>query len=97
MLSKVGDLSIEWDARKNSLNIKKHGVHFEDAAFVFLDENRLEYYDIKHSQSEARFITIGMINEILFVIYTERESSIRIISARKATPLERKLYYGENH
>lgn len=92
----VGDLSIEWDAHKNSLNIEKHGVHFEDAAFVFLDDNRVELYDIGHSAEEDRYIVIGMINEILFVVYTERESNIRIISARKATPRERKVYYGKN-
>lgn len=96
MTLKVGSLSIEWDAHKDSLNIKKHGVHFQDAAFVFLDENRIEFYDIKHSNHEDRFIVIGIVNEVLFVVYTEREESIRIISARKATPLERELYYGKN-
>lgn len=63
---------------------------------MFLDDNRVEFYDIKHSKTEDRYIVIGMVGDILFVIYTERGESIRIISARKATPLERKMYYGKN-
>lgn len=96
MRKTIDGLIVEWDARKNEANIKKHGVHFKDAAFVFLDNNRVEIYDIKHSDDEDRYIVIGMVNEILFVIYTERVDSIRIISARKATPSERELYYGTN-
>ena len=96
MTLSVDGLSIEWDARKDSINARKHGIHFKDAAFVFLDENKIEIYDIKHSDEEDRYIIIGMVNEILFVVYTERIGSIRIISARKATPSERELYYGKN-
>ena len=96
MTLKVGSLSIEWDARKNSINAKKHGIRFEDAAFVFLDKNRVEVYDIKHSHDEDRYIVIGIVEDVLFVVYTERIGSIRIISARKATSTERKLYYGKN-
>ena len=96
MTTKVGSLSIEWDTHKDSINLKKHGISFRDAAFVFLDENRVELFDIKHSDTEDRYIVIGLVNEILFVIYTERGKSIRIISARKATPKERELYYGKN-
>ena len=96
MTTKVGSLSIEWDAHKDLLNLKKHGISFRDAAFVFLDDNRVELFDMKHSDTEDRYIVIGLVNEILFVIYTERGKSIRIISARKATPKERELYYGKN-
>ena len=96
MKLKVGDLRIEWDSQKNSLNVKKHGIYFKDAAFVFFDKNRLEYYDIRHSDQEDRYIVIGMVYDVLFVIYTERGEFIRIISARKATPIERELYYGKN-
>ena len=96
MTLKVDGLSIEWDTRKDSINAKKHGVRFRDAAFVFLDHNRIEIYDIKHSDNEDRYIIIGMVEDILFVVYTERVGSIRIISARKATPSERELYYGKN-
>ena len=96
MTTKVGRLSIEWDAHKDLLNLKKHGISFRDAAYVFLDENRVELYDIRHSETEDRYIVIGVVKDILFVIYTERGKSIRIISARKATPKERELYYGKN-
>lgn len=92
----VDGLSIEWDARKNSLNLKKHGVGFKEASGVFFDENRVEIFDTIHSEHEDRFAVIGMVRDILLVIYTDRQDSLRIISARKATPSERKIYYGKN-
>lgn len=87
-------LKFEWDEEKAELNLKKHGVLFETAAKVFLDENRIEIYDKVHSIEEDRYITIGMAGEVLFVVYTERNPKIRLISARLATERERKLYYG---
>ena len=96
MTLKVGGLSIEWDARKNSINLKKHGVGFKEAANVFFDNNRVEFFDTKHSEKESRFVVIGMVRDILLVIYTEKQDSLRIISARKATPIEREIYYGKN-
>lgn len=88
-------LEFEWDEEKARLNIKKHGVMFETAARVFLDENRIEIYDKAHSIDEDRYITIGLAGDVLFVVYTERRSRIRLISARLATARERRLYYGE--
>ena len=85
-----------WDDDKNRLNIKKHGIDFETASFVFDDSDRLEYYDSKHSIFEDRYITIGSINgmiTVLYVVFTERKGDIRIISARKANDAERKVYY----
>ena len=82
-------LHFEWDEKKAEINLEKHGISFETAAKVFLDEDRLEIYD------EDRYITIGRAGEILFVVYTERTPKIRLISARLATPKERRLYYGE--
>ena len=96
MKLKVDGLSIEWDARKNLINIKKHHIDFRDAAFIFSDENRVEIYDSLHSNAEDRYIVIGMVDEILFVVYTERLDSLRIISARIATPSEKEIYYGKN-
>ena len=84
----------EWDEKKAELNFRKHGVMFETAATVFLDENRLEYYDYEHSTDEDRFITIGMADSVLFVVYTVRYPKTRIISARLANERERKMYYG---
>ena len=83
----------EWDEEKNRINKRKHGISFESAVHVFDDENRIEYYDAAHSDEEDRYQTIGMANGILFVIYTERGLRIRVISARPATPRERRLYY----
>ena len=70
MKLKVDGLNIEWDIQKNSLNIKKHHINFKDAARIFFDENRVEIYDSLHSELEDRYITIGMVDEILFVVYT---------------------------
>lgn len=60
---------------------------------VFNDENRIEIYDVVHSQSEDRYNTIGKVHDVLFVVYTERRDNVRIISARIATPKERSIYY----
>lgn len=88
-------LHFEWDEKKAEINLEKHGISFETAAKVFLDEDRLEIYDEVHSTEEDRYITIGRAGEILFVVYTERTPKIRLISARLAMPKERRLYYGE--
>ena len=81
----IGEYIIEWDDVKNERNFKKHKIYFEDAAWIFLDENRLEYFDELHSDDEDRIKVIGMIDKILTVIYTERADRYRIISARYAT------------
>ena len=87
-----------WDEEKNRSNIKKHGVDFKTAALVFHDDLRLEYPDPDHSEEEARYRTIGLVHDVLTVVYCDRENSItgetdiRIISARLATKLERNAY-----
>lgn len=86
----------EWDDEKEKANIQKHGIDFATAARVFKDIDRLEIYDAAHSEIEDRYITIGIINEVVCVVavvYTEREEAIRLISARKATRRERSAYY----
>ncbi|MGI5074767.1 BrnT family toxin [Treponema vincentii] len=92
-------MTFEWDENKDRLNQKNHdGISFEYAARVFLDSKRIEMLDENHSdESEGRYNVIGCVERILFVVYTERGSdNIRIISARRATPKEEKLYY-ENY
>ena len=89
--------AFEWDENKEKINISKHGLDFSTAALVFRDQNRLEWFDELHSDYEDRYITIGEINGIavvLMVVYTERGDAIRLISARKATKQERRMYYG---
>ena len=88
-------LKFEWDDEKYQLNIKKHGIRFETAANVFLDDNALYYLDDEHSSGEERFKIVGMVEKVLAVIYTERGEVNRIISARNATKNERNEYYGQ--
>ena len=83
----------EWDSEKEALNIQKHGLDFETAILVFEDENYLEWYDEAHSESANRYHVLGLVHDVLFVVYTERRDNIRIISARLATKQERSLYY----
>jgi len=85
-------MSYEWDPNKAKSNFKKHGIKFADAVGVFEDENAITIED--DHEKEDRFITIGMdfLSRILVVIYTFRDIVIRIISARKATARERKIY-----
>ena len=73
---------------KNQLNLRKHGINFETAMLVFNDLQRIEIYDIEHSIHEDHYNTIGMVNDVLFVVYTERKNNIRLISARLATKIE---------
>lgn len=89
-------MQFEWDNEKEKINIKKHKLSFSTAKFVFNDENRLEIFDEENSIDEDRYITIGVIQQepiVINVVYTERGEKIRIISARKATNRERKMYY----
>ena len=86
-------LLFEWDEEKAATNWKKYKVHFNDAMRVFEDDNRLEFYDVAHSDREERYNTIGMVRDVLFVVYTERGEYIRIISARRANTKEQRLYY----
>ena len=89
-------LKFEWDENKNKSNIKKHGISFEEASSVFYDDEALIISDEAHSRKEERFVMIGFSYKYnLLVIchcYSQNESIIRIISARKATRSERKEY-----
>lgn len=87
----------EWDSHKAEANLRKHGVSFEEAQTVFTDPLSITLPDPDHSEDEERFIDIGMSDNrrVLVVVYTERGQRIRLISARKATPVERKQYEEE--
>ena len=95
MKKTISDVIVEWDDNKNQINIQKHGISFDTAALVFADEERIEYYDKLHSQDEDRYVVIGCVQGILYVVYTMRGEAARLISARMATPTERNIYYGE--
>ena len=62
------NIRVEWDDRKNEINRRKHGISFETAAYVFLDEYRLEDVDEAHSTDELRYITIGRVHSVIFVV-----------------------------
>ncbi|MDB9313826.1 BrnT family toxin [Spirulina sp. CS-785/01] len=84
----------EWDENKNQQNIKKHKISFEEATEIF---NGIVFtaIDERYDYGETREISIGAIQGVVIitVAHTERNGNIRIISARKATPKERKQYY----
>lgn len=84
----------EWDDAKAERNAAKHGVSFHEAGTVFGDTLTWTYPDSQHSESEQRWITIGMSEErrILVIAHTYEDQAIRIISAREATRKERKFY-----
>lgn len=89
-------LRFAWDQTKADLNLRKHGVSFEEAVTVFADENGRLKHDPDHSQEEDRFILLGFSVKLRMLIvchaYRENDEVIRIISARKATSNERKQY-----
>jgi len=86
-------VEFEWDARKAAANLKKHGVDFADAALVLYDDRALTAQDLG-DYGEGRLASVGLdpLGRILVVVYTWREQRVRIISARSATPAERKRY-----
>ena len=84
-----------WDDRKSKSNLKKHGIDFADAEVVFaglvltFEDDRFEY-------DEHRFVTVGMLNDIVVVVaHTETDKEIRVLSMRKATKNEQKIYFQE--
>ena len=85
-----------WDEAKAVENWHKHGVSFEEASTVFADENGRLKHDPDHSQEEDRFLLLGFSAKLRLLIvchaYRENDEVIRIISARKATPNERRQY-----
>jgi uncharacterized DUF497 family protein len=87
-------MQFEWNADKATSNERKHGVSFNEAATVFQDMLSITIADPLHSKYEDRFIDIGYSNRgrLLVVSYTERSTSVRIISSRPATAAERFLY-----
>lgn len=87
----------EWDEEKERINIRKHGISFQTAKYVFADEGCIEWYDEEHSDCEDRYKALGKVGKILLVVFTERGDSTRIISARLATAEERRRYWDGNY
>ena len=91
-------MEFEWDPKKAKRNLRKHRVSFEEAVLIFSDILSFTYDDEAHSQAELRYATLGMSvrGRVLVVAHTMRGEKVRIISAREATPLERRWYEKEN-
>jgi len=89
-------LRFEWDPQKAESNAKKHGVAFEEAATAFGDPLSLTVPDPDHSSDEERALLLGVSHQgnTLVVAFAERGEDVRIISARRATPQERRAYEG---
>jgi uncharacterized DUF497 family protein len=86
-------MDFEWDPEKERENFLAHGVHFETAERIFYDPFRMERHDDDSSGTEERWQTLGLFEDVLFVVYTERGDVTRIISARPAEPFERRIYH----
>jgi hypothetical protein len=87
-------MRFEWDPKKASANLRKHGISFDEAATVFLDDLSLTGEDPDHSLHEERYVTFGISSSgrLLVVSHTDRGDRVRIINARPATRPERKIY-----
>ncbi|MBQ9360119.1 MAG: BrnT family toxin [Lachnospiraceae bacterium] len=92
----MSSIKFEWDDNKNKTNKEKHGISFEEAETVFYDENALVRDDPDHSDEEDRFLILGFssLANVLVVshCYRDKDETIRIISARKATRNESLQY-----
>lgn len=83
----------EWDEAKRLANLRKHGIDFTDALTIF-EADVLTVEDDRYSYGEQRFVTFGLLQgRVIAVVHTEREDCIRIISARKATNYEQRIYF----
>jgi len=93
----MNEIRFEWDSEKAKLNAEKHGVTFEEAESVFYDEQAIQFYDDEHSEWEDRFLMLGLSVKLKLLLvchcFREKDSVIRIISARKATKAESRHYW----
>lgn len=92
-------IDFEWDPRKATVNIRKHGVSFQEAATVFADPRQISVYDVEHSRAEDRWVTLGVSKNgrLLVVCHTFMDVqrgrvTIRVFSSRKATKTETREY-----
>jgi uncharacterized DUF497 family protein len=94
----------EWDEAKAASNERKHGISFEIASTVFRDPNLITVADVAHSEADDRWFSIGWASNgaILCIVYLwseadDRTTTVRIISARRATPREIRQYTGDEN
>ncbi|HSW37891.1 MAG TPA: BrnT family toxin [Acidobacteriota bacterium] len=93
----MSEVRFEWNERKNRENQRKHGVSFEEAQTVFLDENAIRFFDPDHSAEDDRFLMLGISFRLRALVvchcFRINDSLIRIISARKADGREEADYW----
>ena len=93
----MNEMRFEWDEAKNRANRRKHGVSFDEAQTVFLDEHAIRFFDPDHSEEEDRFLMLGISHQLRVVVvchcFRAEESVIRLISARKANRKEDAEYW----
>lgn len=87
-------VQFEWDSKKAQSNKRKHGITFEEASTIFGDPLSVTIHDPAHSIGKDRFITIGrsIDDKLIVVVHIDRDDTVRIISARKATRNEKRKY-----
>ena len=86
-------MEFEWDEAKRSINLKKHSIDFIDVPAVF-DGDTLTIEDARYDYGEQRFITFGLLQgRVIAIVHTETDNLIRLISARKATSYEQRIYF----
>lgn len=90
----VSSMKFEWDADKAAANLEKHGLSFEEASTAFGDPLSRTIRDPLHSSEEDRFVIVGMTSagRLVVVVHTDRGESVRLITARIATPAERRRH-----
>ena len=90
-------MEFEWDPKKAAENLRKHGISFVEAAEAFFDENAVDLFDDINSDNEIRYQIVGISRRrLLLVAYTDRDETIRIISARKANAKQVRIYNEQN-
>jgi uncharacterized DUF497 family protein len=87
-------MNFTWDPEKAASNLEKHGVSFEEASTAFGDPLSRTRPDPMHSEDEDRYVLLGMTSgdQLVVVVHTDRDETVRLISARLATPGERRRY-----
>jgi uncharacterized DUF497 family protein len=93
----MNELRFQWDAGKEKANVRKHGISFEEARTVFYDEHAIQFFDPDPSEDEDRFILLGMSFKLRTLVvchcFRESETTVRLISARKADKDEERDYW----
>ena len=88
----IKDMTFTWNENKRQRNLGKHGLDFAHAYKVF-EGATFTFEDTRFNYTEQRFITVGLLDNVVVIVHTETEEEIRIISMRKANKHEQQLYF----